>query len=280
MGFRIGPAGWSYEDWKGRVYPDPRPPGFDELAFIASLFPTIEINSTFYRPASARMSESWAHRTPDGFVFTAKLWEKFTHGKEGFTPADVRLFQEGLVPLLRAGKLAALLMQFPWHFKDAPESRDRVRAVAEAFAEWAPLVVEVRHRSWLDALDFLGALKLSFCNIDQPRSSTAITGTTLVTGPVGYVRLHGRNAKAWFSKEAGRDQKYDYLYSPDELRDWSARIREMEGRADAIFVITNNHFLGKGVANALQLRALLGETPPPAPSPLVEAFPFLAQSPP
>src|SRR6185436_5670378 len=94
-------------------------------------------------------------------------------------------------------------------------------------------------------------------------SSTSITGTRLVTGPVGYIRLHGRNAKAWFSKEAGRDEKYDYLYSRDELRLWEEAIREME--AEKLFVILNNHFQGKAIANALMLMKALGKdaTPPP-----------------
>lgn len=270
---RVGPAGWSYEDWKGIVYPDPAPRGFDPLSYISRLFPTLEINSTFYRPAAARMTDAWARRTPDGFVFTAKLWERFTHAKETFTKEEARTFQEGLAPLLQAGKLGALLLQFPWFFQDAPDARDRIRRVADAFDGWAPLVIELRHRSWLDALDFLGALKLCFCNIDQPKSATAITGTDLVTGPVGYVRLHGRNAKAWFSKSAGRDQKYDYLYSQDELQDWADILKRMEPSADAIFAITNNHFQGKAIANAIQLMKLLGLPAPDAPEALRRAYP-------
>jgi uncharacterized protein YecE (DUF72 family) len=128
----------------------------------------------------------------------------------------------------------------------------------------------VRHRSWLDALDFIREQRLSFCNIDQPRSSTSITGTNLVTGPVGYVRLHGRNAKAWFSKSAGRDEKYDYLYSPDELRTWVEAIGAME--AESLFVIANNHFQGKAVVNAIQLARALGKAVE-APEPLRSAYP-------
>lgn len=272
MTVRIGPAGWSYPDWKGRVYPDPAPAGFDELAFLASVFPTIEVNSTFYRPPTAKMSESWARRTPEGFLFTAKLWEKFTHDEAGFSKEDVRLYQEGIAPLLAAGKLGALLMQFPWAFRDSDASRARVRAVAEAFEGWAPVIVEVRHRSWLDSLDFFRELKLGFCNIDQPRSSTSIQGTDVLAGPVGYVRLHGRNAKAWFSKSAGRDDKYDYLYTQKELEPWASALRGMDGRAEAVFAITNNHFLGKAIVNAIQLMRLLGQ-PVEVPETLRRAFP-------
>ena len=269
-GIRVGPAGWSYDDWKGKVYPDPPGPGFDALGYLSRFFSLIEVNSTFYRPASPRMSEGWVRRTPEGFLFTVKIWERFTHDKAGFSESDARTFQEGLVPLLQAGKLGALLIQFPWFFKDGPESRDRIRRVVDALGDWAPLVLEVRHRSWLDALDFVGELGLSFCNIDQPKSSTSITGTRHGTGPVGYVRLHGRNARAWFSKAAGRDEKYDYLYRPEELKEWVDAIRSMG--ADRIFVVTNNHFQGKAVVNALQLMRALGMAAE-APGPLKAAYP-------
>jgi uncharacterized protein YecE (DUF72 family) len=260
----VGPAGWSYKDWEGKVYPDPRPRGFDPLAYLAQVFPVIEVNSSFYRPPSARMSEAWAQRTPDSFVFTVKAWERFTHDKEQFTEADARLFREGIAPLLGAGKLGAVLLQYPWFFRNSEKTRDRVRRAADALRGGAPLGIELRHVSWLDAVDFLRAEELNFCNIDQPPSSTSITGTRIVTGAVGYIRLHGRNAKAWFSKEAGRDEKYDYLYSREELRLWEDAIREME--AEKLFVILNNHFQGKAIANALLLMKALGKEAAPPPT--------------
>jgi uncharacterized protein YecE (DUF72 family) len=267
----IGSAGWSYKDWSGIVYPDPLPKGFDELAFLAQFVDCIEVNSSFYRPPTAAMSESWARRTPDRFVFTAKVWERLTHDRDPFTDADVRLYAEGIAPLLAAGKLGALLFQFPWFFKDGPAARDRIRRGVDALRGWAPLVIELRHSSWLQSLDFLRDLELSFCNIDQPKSSTSITGTGIVTGPVAYIRFHGRNAKAWFSKGADRDQKYDYLYSREELRAWEEAIREME--AEKLFVILNNHFQGKGMANAFMLRRALGRELAPPPDTLRAAYP-------
>jgi uncharacterized protein YecE (DUF72 family) len=260
----VGSAGWSYKDWAGKVYPDPPPPGFDPLEYLARYLPVIEVNSSFYRPPAAAMSEAWARRTPESFVFTVKAWERFTHDRERFTEADARLFQEGIAPLLAAGKLGAILLQYPWFFRDGPEARDRVRRAADALRGWAPLVIELRHASWLDALDFVRAQELNFCNIDQPASSTAITGTRIVTGPVAYVRLHGRNAKAWFDKNAGVNEKYDYLYSREELRLWEEAVREME--AEKTFLILNNHFQGKGIANAFMLLRALGKeaSPPPA----------------
>ncbi len=89
MAVRIGPAGWSYKDWNGKVYPDPPPPGFEALTYIAEYFDCVELNNTFYRPPPVRMSEGWVRKTGDGFTFTAKLWQKFTHDKQGFTDRDV-----------------------------------------------------------------------------------------------------------------------------------------------------------------------------------------------
>jgi uncharacterized protein YecE (DUF72 family) len=273
----VGPAGWSYPDWKGRVYPQPLPRGFDPLAFLSGIFRGIEVDSTFYRPPEAARTESWAKRTPPGFLFAVKAWERFTHDRAGFSDDDALGFREGLEPLRAAGKLGALLLQFPWFFRDGPEARDRIRRAADALRGCAPLVVELRHVSWLRAFDFLKEQGLSFCNIDQPASSTALTGTRHVTGPVGYVRLHGRNAKAWFDPKAGRDQKYDYLYSREELQDWVEAVRSM-GEADRLFVITNNHFQGKAVANAIQLARALGQDVE-APEPLRSVFPDLAKNP-
>lgn len=277
MSIRIGLAGWSYEDWKGRVYPETPPPGFDALSFIAEHFGCVELNNTFYRPPPARMSEGWVRKTAayPAFLFTAKLWEKFTHDKDGFTDQDVKTFREGIQPLAAAGKLAALLMQFPWFFQDGPEARARIEGIADHFRDAAPLLVEVRHTSFgtPDFISFLEKLKVGFCNIDQPRSSTSLTGTGHITGPVGYIRLHGRNREAWFRKGAGRDEKYDYLYSSKELEPWARAAREMEPNCRTLFVIFNNHFQGKAAVNALMLKRTLEETTIRIPETLRAAYP-------
>ena len=267
----IGPAGWSYPDWKGRVYPDPPPPGFDPLEYLSRFFNLLEINSTFYRPPSAGMAASWGRRSPDRFLFTAKAWERFTHGREPASLDDLRAFRDGLAPLREAGKLGALLFQFPWTFRDGLASRDRIRRAVDALRVLAPPVLELRHGSWLDRLDFLRGLGLGFCNIDQPASSTGITGTRILTGPLGYVRLHGRNAEAWFRPSAGRDEKYDYLYSKEELGGWVEAVESMSS-ADRLFLVTNNHFQGKAVVNALQLARALGKSIE-IPDPLAAAYP-------
>jgi len=273
---RVGPAGWSYEDWKGKVYPHPPPRGFDPLKYIAEFFGCVELNNMFYRPPAARMSEGWVRKIgsfPD-FRFTAKVWQKFTHDREGFTDRDVEEFKQGIRPLADAGKLAALLAQFPWYVEDGEEARARIAGVAEHFSGLAPVLVEVRHRSFDTPafLEFLVERGIGFCNIDQPASRSSISGTRHVTGPVGYLRLHGRNREAWFRKGAGRDEKYDYLYSEEELGPQAEAARAMAEKSPSIFVILNNHFQGKAVVNAVVLKRLLGQAAP-VPALLQSAYP-------
>lgn len=253
---RIGPAGWSYDDWKGRVYPESAGRGFDQLVYLAQYFDTIEINSSFYRPPTPNMTRSWVRRTESNphFKFTAKLYQKFTHERGQATADDETAYKTGIEPLASAGKLGAVLVQFPWSFKNTDESRAYLRQVLDQFSEY-PLVVEVRHASWNrdDVYRFLAERDVGFCNIDQPIFERSIPPSSRVTSSVGYVRLHGRNYENWFSDTADAAARYDYLYSPEELKPWIENIRSVAEHAKEVYVITNNHFHGKGVANALVL---------------------------
>lgn len=277
----VGTAGWSYPDWKGVVYPERRPRGFHKLDFLARCIDCVEINSSFYRPPERRYAERWAEIAGDhpGLIFTAKVWQGFTHeDPQTWGETEVRTFQGGIAPLAEAGRLGALLLQFPWFFEDSPESRERIRRIAEAFGDH-PLVLEVRHRSWIgeEALDFVRGERLSFCNIDQPFTRRTIPPTSIATGPIGYVRLHGRNAKAWFDKKADRDEKYNYLYSEREIGEWIERIEGLRGEVERLFVIANNHFGGKALANALEIRSRLTGRPVEVPPTLLRSFPRLAK---
>jgi uncharacterized protein YecE (DUF72 family) len=270
----IGPAGWSYADWSGIVYPKPRPRGFSELGFLARYFSAIEINTTFYRPVEPSMARTWARRVSGlrEFAFTAKLWQKFTHEAGAFDAGDVRTYLASIEPLRQAGLLGAVLAQFPWSFSDSEESRGRVRKIREAFPD-LPMVVEVRHASWGAAPEFLSEEGLGFCNIDQP--SRGLSETAHVTSKVAYVRLHGRNREAWFNPRSSVAEKYDYLYSPEELEPWAKRIRKMAEKAERIFVIANNHYQGKAVANALQVKSMLSGGAVEAPAGLEKRYPAL-----
>jgi uncharacterized protein YecE (DUF72 family) len=273
---RFGVAGWDYQDWWGRVYPARRPRGFDPLACLSRYFDTIEINSTFYRPATARSAAGWAKRVGrnSGFKFTAKLWQRFTHEREAAWSTDeVTLAQEGLKPLADAGKLGCVLVQFPWSFKRTPESREWLEDLVGAFSAF-PLAVEVRHSSW-NVPEFYASLAehgVGVVNIDQPVFKNSITPSGRVTAGVGYVRLHGRNYENWFRDDAEPHERYDYLYSASELAPWLERIHQVAARAHETYVITNNHYAGQGATNAAMLRKLYGEGDVEVPPELEESY--------
>jgi uncharacterized protein YecE (DUF72 family) len=274
---RIGPAGWSYKDWWGIVYPAKRPRGFHELSFLARYFDAIEINVTFYRPLSAKTAAAWLEHVANNqnFRFTAKLWRGFTHDRNA-TPADEHEFKEGLVPLVEAGRLGVLLLQFPWSFRNTAENRDFLARLRERFAEY-PLVLEVRHASWSEpgTLDLLEQLDLGLCNIDQPLFKRSIGPAALATSGIGYVRLHGRNYQSWFTENKHAGERYDYLYSLRELEPWIDRIKTVEHTTKETYVVTNNHYLGKAVVNAIEISSILSGEPMTAPPLLLEKYPEL-----
>lgn len=275
---RFGPAGWSYQDWAGLVYPAPKPRGFDPLRYLAGYFDAIEVNSTYYHPATAQTAEKWLQRVEHNsrFRFTAKLWKRFTHErKQAWTADEVRLARAALDPLHGAGRLGALLLQFPWSFRRTDENREWLGDVVNTFADF-PLVLEVRHESWDTAAFYeqLAERGVGFVNIDQPLYKNSIAPSARATAPVGYVRVHGRNYGDWFRKDAEPHQRYDYLYTADELRPWAERVREVaaDRATEEVYVVTNNHFRGKGIVNALMLQSMVREESAPGPPPLFEEY--------
>lgn len=256
---RVGPAGWSYTDWEGTVYPKQRSK-FDPLAYLASFFETIEINSPFYRIPPPAHAKSWARRVgsnPD-FRFTTKVFRGFTHEKASLTPDDVKAFKLYLDPLMDSGRLGALLLQFPWSFKNSDESRAKLEQLFHAFAEY-PKALEVRHASFQNDgfLRFLDEQGVGFVNVDQPLFHDSVKPSDAVTGPVAYARFHGRNYEKWFAHEESWE-RYNYLYSRDELEPWVERIETM-ARSQDTYVITNNHFRGQAIVNAAELKEALGQ---------------------
>jgi uncharacterized protein YecE (DUF72 family) len=277
----IGPAGWSYADWRGRVYPEGAGAKFDTLALVAKYFDTVEINSSFYRPPSPGTARSWLRRIQHNrdFIFTAKLYRTFTHERGKATGDDEKVFRDGIDPLVEAGKLGAVLIQFPWSFKNDREERSYLNQLCERFKDY-PLVVELRHESWnhpriLQTLEDLG---VGLCDIDQPLFANSIKPSAEVTSSIGYVRLHGRNYQNWFREEADVVERYDYLYSRDELEPWVERIKQVSEKAKETFVITNNHARGQSLVNAFEVLALLEEKRMPGPAKLIESYPRLAES--
>ncbi|MFZ0640004.1 MAG: DUF72 domain-containing protein [Candidatus Acidiferrales bacterium] len=276
---RVGPAGWSYTDWEGIVYPLPRPRDFHESTYLAQFFDAIEINTSFYQPIRPKLAEQWIEQVAANsrFQFTAKLWQKLTHGTEA-TEEDVRNARAGFEVLRDAQRLGAVLLQFPFSFHNTPENLAHVERLADQFREY-PLVVEVRHSSWNDSTveRMLRNRGIGLCNIDQPLIGRSVRPSERATSDIGYVRLHGRRYDTWFADdpEIPRYERYNYLYDVDELRPWAERIKRVAARAKSTFVITNNHYEGKGVVNALDLLHLLGRAKVKVPEPLREHYPRL-----
>jgi uncharacterized protein YecE (DUF72 family) len=255
---RVGPAGWSYADWEKVVYP-PHGSRFDHLAYLASFFDTIEINSPFYRIPPPSHAKSWVRRVSENpdFLFTTKVFKGFTHDKANLAEAEVTAFRNYLDPLMDAKRLGAILLQFPWSFKNTPEALEKLTALFDAFESY-PKALEVRHSSFQNKafVHFLDEHDVSWVNVDQPLFHDSVKPADAVTGPLAYVRFHGRNYEKWFAHEESWE-RYNYLYTKDELEPWVDRIETMAKSRD-VFVITNNHFRGQAIVNAGDLEESLG----------------------
>lgn len=276
----VGVAGWSYADWRGTVYPR-EGSRLDELAYLSRFFRVIEVNSSFYHIPTTGRTSSWVRRVTsrDRFLFTIKAWQGFTHGELGsWGGSEIKLFREALRPLADGGRLGAVLLQFPWHFAYGEIGRERVSRAVGALLGF-PLVVEFRHRSWIESegLAYLEGLGVSISGVDQPESRTSLPRRSFSLGDVGYIRLHGRNRSAWFDRQASRDAKYDYLYEGSELQEWVQEIRSLARKMPRTFVIANNHYRGQAPANALQLFSMLAGRPVEVPRVLAETYPQLSE---
>jgi len=275
---RVGLAGWDYPDWRGIVYPQKKTKSFDELGYLARYFDTVEINSTFYRPADPKAAAGWVKRVAHNpaFKFTAKLWKRFTHERAtAWTAKEIGLASAALDVLQDAGRLGAVLLQFPWSFKRDEASQEWLDDLLGAFWRF-PLVLEVRHATWAngDVLAELTERAVGVVNVDQPLFSHSIKPAAHSTSSVGYVRLHGRNYQDWFRARASGNQRYDYLYSADELRPWVERIREISARPTIreLYAVTNNHNLGKAPANAGMILSMLANEKVRLPAALVARY--------
>jgi uncharacterized protein YecE (DUF72 family) len=270
-----------YKDWEGIVYPPARR-GFDRLGFMASLFDTNEINSTFYRIPPASMARDWARRVAHNprFLFTAKLYRGFTHDRNA-TAEDERGVRDAMDALASAGRLGCMLVQVPMSFRATQENRALLARIFERFAAF-PLAAEFRHFSWdgPETLRLLEDKAVGFVNIDQPRLKGNLPATSHVVGPVAYYRFHGRNAAKWFGPNTSNEERYNYLYNEKELTPWAERIREGRARRpdSNAFAVMNNHFRGQAVANAVQLQQMLTGEVREVPESLAATYPAVASS--
>jgi uncharacterized protein YecE (DUF72 family) len=287
---RIGTSGWNYPSgrgtWNGIFYPDKkaRPRGFDELAFYAERFNTVEINSTFYGQPRRSVSVDWVKRTPAGFEFAVKLYQKFTHpqlvaDRSAIAAADVDAFKDGIEPLAAAGRLGPLLVQFPASFKESAEAQVYLEWLLETFRDYG-VAVELRHKSWSDRAEAIFALlqkyRAAWTQIDEPKFRLSIRQSLLpTTNGFYYMRLHGRNAAQWWKHERSED-RYNYLYTEAELTPIADAVKTARALVKKQYVYLNNHFAAQAIADAAVLRHMLDEpVEAPMPTELVSRYPML-----
>ena len=298
---RVGTCSWADEALSKYFYP-PKLPAKERLAWYAQSFDTVEVDSTYYRLPAESMVEGWAERTPPGFTMHVKAFGLMTRHpvKAETIPEDLRAempldergrvdrpsrelrgvvfrrFLEALEPLRREGKLGGILFQFPSYVVFKDRSFD--------YLEWAreqlgsdEMLVEFRHRSWLDeenraeTLAFLERIGATYVTVDAPKSDTAknlIPTVAAVTSPTAYVRFHGRNLGTWNKRGSSAAERFDYLYSEEELAEWVPALRELAGQAKQAYAFFNNNAtaqdpdnplgrISQAATNAYQLRSLL-----------------------
>jgi uncharacterized protein YecE (DUF72 family) len=267
-GIFVGTSGWSYPKgegtWNGYFYPADRKT--DELVYYSRFFQTVEINSTFYRPPEPSMAQSWVNRVPDDFLFTVKLWQKFTHPKmfekatgeiAAISQDDVNLFCRGIEPLVKAGKLGALLAQFPPSFTNDRHGKDVLQGLITHFGQYH-LAVELRHRSWSDdpaTARLLSEANVAWVQIDEPKFSFSLGANVPQTSDLAYFRFHGRNKEMWWKGDV--ETRYCYLYSADEIKELAARVKSVSEKSRLCFVFFNNHWKAYAPRNATDIMKAL-----------------------
>ena len=295
---RIGTCSWADESLTRYFYPPGVKGAEERLRYYAERFDTVEVNSTYYRLPDREMVQKWADRTPDGFVMHVKAFGVMTRhpvkveqlptdlredaprderGRVDRPPREFRAevfrrFRDALEPLRETRKLGGILMQFPPYVVPKPASLD--------YLEWAheqlgadEMLVEFRHASWLDdehraeTLAFLERNHMTYVIVDAPRTDARNVLPTVVatTSPTAYVRFHGRNAATWNRRGGGAAERFDHLYSEDELREWVEPLSELAGESDTVYAMFNNNgrsdtttgTIAQAPVNAAQLRQLL-----------------------
>ena len=255
----IGTSGFSYDDWLGPFYPEGLAPAA-MLPFYAKNFKAVEINFTYYQMPGSQSISGLERKTPAGFTFCLKAHKSMTHeiSKDPAEAGEIfHRFRQALFPLVDAGKLGCVLLQFPWGFKYSHENLEYLCFAREALGD-LPAVVEFRNAGWVkeEVFSFLSGLNFGFCCVDEPRLRGLMPPVARVTSDLAYLRFHGRNAARWWKHDEPWE-RYDYLYSSAELQEWIPAILKLSAQAKTTFVFFNNHHAGQAVINARILAELL-----------------------
>ncbi|MBI2862822.1 MAG: DUF72 domain-containing protein [Chloroflexi bacterium] len=262
----VGTCSWSSEGLRGTFYPD----GIasrEMITFYAQHFQLVEVDSTFYHMPRLATFKLWADRTPTGFIFDVKAYRLLTgHDREEEPSADLfHQFSEALEPLAAAGKLGLILFQFPPWFRASDRSRDYIRECRDLL-HGRPLAIEFRHGSWLApgeeeaTFDLLRQLELAYVCVDEPqfRGST-VPPVVAATADVAVVRFHGRNYKTWFKRNISVEERFNYLYTSEELAEWGPKIQSLAEQAKQVHVLMNNCYHDYALRNARDMTTLLGQ---------------------
>jgi uncharacterized protein YecE (DUF72 family) len=250
----VGTAGYSYKDWIGPFYPD-NFKSSSMLEYYSTHFNFVEINSSYYHMPSIRLFESINRKTPETFEFSIKLFSGFTHERN----VDIKAAEQfiyAIQPIIESKKLICLLVQFPYSFHFKPENVEHIKNLRRWF-DGIDINVEFRNHNWIreEVIKLLKSEELGFVCVDEPNIKGLIGNVLAVTSPVSYIRMHGKNSEKWYGGEGS--ERYNYLYSRNELIEWVTKIKELENKSNITIVSFNNHPLGKATENARALKELL-----------------------
>jgi uncharacterized protein YecE (DUF72 family) len=298
---RVGTCSWTDPTLinSGRFYPDSARSAEARLQYYASQFNVVEVDSSYYAMPSESNSYLWAQRTPDDFVFDFKAFRLFTQHPTPVSslPKAIRqelpsqeaqkgtlyyrdlaselidelwhTFEGSLLPLDTAGKLGVVLFQFPPWFYPGSQQLDYVEMCKAKLPQYR-LAVEFRNNVWLSeknratTFGFLKGNGLAFVSVDEPQGfKSSVPPVAEVTSDIGLVRFHGRNSETWEKKGIGPAERFNYLYSEDELKPWATKIVQICGQISEMHVLFNNCYQDKAVVNARQMRLMLGSRMPP-----------------
>lgn len=254
---RIGTSGYSYEDWVGVLYPaGSRKADFLEL--YSQEFDMVELNYTYYSMPNARLTQGMVNKTGSGFQFSIKAHQTITHKIDNsLINKEIEIFLKGIDPICSAGKLAEVLLQFPYSFHYNSENRLLLDKICTGFGT-VPLAVEFRNSQWQkkSVTDELTSRNVAMVNVDEPQIDGLMKPDSIVTSQkIGYVRFHGRNKENWWGGD--NVTRYDYLYSDKELTEWRSRISTMLVQTAVVLIVFNNHSKGQAVQNARRLKQLM-----------------------
>jgi uncharacterized protein YecE (DUF72 family) len=252
----IGTSGYSYKDWKECFYPAGLNPG-DYLSYYSRHFDACELNFSYYRMPSPDMFINMIVKSEGMVTFTVKAHQSITHERQD-SEKSLETFLSTLEPLISEKKLGAVLLQFPYSFRNNQSNREYLERTIEKVVQTADPVVEFRNAEWISEetyslLKYYGA---GFCCVDEPFLKGLLPRTAIATSDTGYIRFHGRNARDWWKPEDS-SQRYNYLYPDEELNEWIPKIKQIAEKASKIFIFMNNHYTGKAIINAKRLRELV-----------------------